>query len=119
MTLTDAWRIFQEAMPALGLLCGLVVLLLGTRFVRHHRCDEHRKSIQGGLEETDSRRRKLEKAIHGLPTAGDLGAMKESVSRLTTQVSVLQESLNGQKALFTRLEGQVDRIDNFLKRMPN
>ena len=119
MTITEAWKMTQEFMPLLAFAAACALMFLGTKFVKHKRCDEHRNTIQGELADTTKRRKELEEAIQGLPTSKDLGAMKDSVSELSKQVSVLQEALNGQKALFIRLEGQVDRIDNFLKRMPN
>lgn len=115
MTLAEAWKLFQEAMPVLALLGSLAVLLLGTRFVLHKRCKQHRQAIRADIEGNIAARQELETSVRDLATKKDLEGVKDTLSTLTTQVNVLQESMNGQRALFQRLEGQVDRIDIFLK----
>lgn len=119
MTLMEAWKLFQEAMPVLALLGSMAVLLLGTRFVLHKRCKQHRQSIRTDIEENAAARQEMEKAIRELATKKDLEGVKNTLSTLTTQVNVLQESMNGQRALFQRLEVQVDRIDTFRKGVPH
>lgn len=117
MTLAEAWKIFQELLPFLGLIAAGFVLWLGTKFVRHNSCERYRQGMQNLLEENTANFKELDKNILSLPTAEDLDDMKSTVASLTTEVSVLREQLKGQDKLFTRLESQVDRIDDFLKRV--
>ena len=117
MTLAEAWKFFQELLPMLGLIAALLVLWLGTKFVRHNSCERYRQGMQNLLEENTANFKELDKNILSLPTAKDLDGMKSTVASLTTEVSVLREQLKGQNALFERLESQVDRIDAFLKKV--
>lgn len=117
MTLAEAWKLFQELLPLLGLIAAFFVLWLGTKFVRHNSCERYRQGMQTLLEENAANFKELDKKIQSLPTAEDLDDMKSTVASLTTEVSVLRTQLKGQDKLFTRLESQVDRIDDFLKRL--
>ena len=117
MTLAEAWKLFQELLPLLGLIAAFFVLWLGTKFVRHNSCERYRQGMQTLLEENAANFKELDKKIQSLPTAEDLDDMKSTVASLTTEVSVLRTQLKGPDKLFTRLESQVDRIDDFLKRL--
>ena len=115
MTVSEVWVFLQGALPLFGIIGALLVLLLSTKFVRHNKCDEHRKKIEAVQAE-------LEKKLAGLPSAANLSTMQETVAELKDtaaelkrEVAVLGEALKGQNELHKRLEDWVYRVDAFLR----
>ena len=126
MTMADVWRFVQDA-SAFIILVGAPLLSwalwsLRAAYVKHVDCDAHRKEIaagQGSLSAhqggTDQRYKMLEKSIRDLPTSADIAGMRLLIERLSGDIRVLETGMKGQRDILTRLEGQVGRIDGYLK----
>lgn len=115
MTLATIWNELQPYWPLVAAAGMGGMLYLGTKFVRHGRCQEHRNVLGLQVEGTAARHAELKAAIKSLPTAEDLNDLKDSVSELSAQVGILKEAMHGQGKLFERLERQVDIMDTYLR----
>lgn len=101
MTINDAWAFLQHCMPALAFLGTVALLFLGTKFVRHGRCEAHRAGLQAGCDDHEERI----VALEGRQTEA-INKLKVSMAQLQGKQDALAVEIRGVKDLVERVEEQ-------------
>lgn len=95
MSLSELWHYIPGGVTVVftigGFLLGMLVLSLGKVFVRRHECLAHRQQVGKELVKT--------------------------VAFVSTDMKVLQQTVNGQDKLFERLEVQVRDLDHYVREL--
>lgn len=114
MTWLDLLTVAQDAAPVLSALVFVALLYLGTKFVSHRRCAEHRELAAADQKRriagSDERRVALEAVIKELPSSDDIAGLENSITELRGEMKTLAATMKGQAALIRQTEGNVTLI---------
>ena len=114
MSWLDVIGAAQDALPPISAAGFIAVLYLGTKFVRHSKCNDHRQSLAAelgaGLKGNDARRKELQRVIDGLPTALDISALRVAMATMEGSQKALQEQISGVETLVERVESSVQMV---------
>ncbi len=87
---------------------GIFVIHLATKFAGKH--------IEEKVEELEDEVLVIKEQMKSTPTRDDIYALDRKIVELQGDIKRLDESIDGTDGLITRLELQVNRIEDFLKR---
>jgi len=123
--LLDLMKLWPLFMLLSTLILGGVLLFLGTRFVTHRRCTEHRENVlaeQAKVKDLEKRVNNiggelgaLQQHIKNLPEYGDVHNILLKLEELRGSQSKLEATVAGQRELMERVEHQLDRVDTYLR----
>ncbi|MEM9063806.1 MAG: DUF2730 family protein [Pseudomonadota bacterium] len=95
-----AWKVFTFLFS----VTAMVIAYMRTR----------NREVEARMDGYEVRLQRLESHAEGAPTKDDVHDLTVAVTKLTGEISVLREKVDGQGAIMTRIEATVGRHDEHL-----